>query len=185
MNEPGAREMLIAYEADIRDPTALQKYKMDCRHRAPLRKLARYVKGAHQFAKIPVKKWSVEHDRLENHLQPRPIMALHLDNTIRQGHEPAHNTCALSKGTPLRVGLEDRTDILEPEPATTMVFLECPAQRGIRIRDAFMKRINGHDSDVASTVASKDPNNAFKWKCAPEHAAGQSGSHTWKLRIPM
>ena len=67
----------------------------------------------------------------------------------------------------------------------TMVVVECPPETGIRIRDAFMKRINGHDSDVASTVASKDPNNAFKWKCASEHAAGQSGSHTWKLRIPM
>ena len=107
MNELGAREMLMAYEADRRDPTALQTYRMDCLHRAPLRKLARYVKGAYQFDKFPVKKWSVEHDRLENHLQPRPIMALHLDNTIRQGHEPAHKTYALSKGTPLQVGLED------------------------------------------------------------------------------
>ena len=85
MNEPGAREMLIAYEADRRDPTALQTYRMDCLHRAPLRKLARYVKGAYHFDQFPVKRRSFEHDRLENHLKPRPIMALHLDHTIRSG----------------------------------------------------------------------------------------------------
>ena len=38
---------------------------------------------------------------------------------------------------------------------------------------------------MASTIASKDPENAFKWKCAYEHTAGQGGSHAWKLRIPM
>ena len=66
-----------------------------------------------------------------------------------------------------------------------MVVVECPPETGIRTRDAFMKRINGHQSGVASTIASKDPKNAFKWKCASEQAAGQSVFHAWKLRIPM
>ena len=48
-----------------------------------------------------------------------------------------------------------------------------------------MKRINGHQSDVASTIASKDPHNTFRWKCASEHTAGQSGSHAWRLHLAM
>ena len=48
-----------------------------------------------------------------------------------------------------------------------------------------MKRINGHQSDVASTIASKDPHNTFRWKCASEHTAGQSGSHAWRRHLPM
>ena len=46
-----------------------------------------------------------------------------------------------------------------------MVVVEWPLETGIPTRDAFMKRINGHQSDVASTIASKDPENSFKWKC--------------------
>ena len=112
-------------------------------------------------------------------------MALHLDNTIKMGHEPTHKTYALTKGTPIQVGLEDRTDTLEPEPAKTTIVVECPPETGIRTRDAFMKRINGHQSDVASTIASKDPHNTFRWKCASKHTAGQSGSHAWRLHLPM
>ena len=48
-----------------------------------------------------------------------------------------------------------------------------------------MKRIKGHQSDVASTIASKDPHNTFRWKCASEHTAGQSGSHAWRPHLPM
>ena len=71
-------------------------------------------------------------------------MVLHLDNTIKMRHEPAHKTHALTKGTPIQVGLEDRTDALQPEPAKTNVVVECPLEAGIGTRDAFMKRINGH-----------------------------------------
>ena len=158
---------------------------MDCLHRAPLRKLARYVGGVYQFHKFPVRKWSPEPETLVDHLQPKPIMVFHLDNTIRMGHEPAHKTYALTKGTPIKVGLEERTDTLQPEPAKTTVVVECPPETGIRTRDAFMKRINGHQSDVASTIGSKDPHNTFRWKCASEHTAGQSGSHAWRLHVPM
>ena len=66
-----------------------------------------------------------------------------------------------------------------------MVVVECPLETGIRTRDAFMKCITGHQSNVASTAASKDPKNASKWKCASEHTTCQSSSHAWKLRIPM
>ena len=145
----------------------------------------RYVRGAYQFDKFPVRKWSPEHETLVDHLQPKPIMALHLDNTIKMGHEPTHKTYALTKGTPIQVGLEDRTDTLQPEPAKTTIVVECPRETGIWTRDAFMKRINGHQSDIASTIASKDPHNTFRWKCASEHTAGQSGSHAWRLHLPM
>ena len=185
LGDPGAKELILAYEADRQDITALQTYRMDCLHRAPLRKLARYVRGVYQFDKFPVRKWSPEHETMVDHLQPKPIMALHLDNTIKMGHEPTHKTYALMKGTPIQVGLEDRTDTLQPEPAKTTIVVECPPETGIRTRGAFMKRINGHQSDVASTVASKDPHNTFRWKCASEHTAGQSGSHAWRLHLPM
>ena len=75
--------------------------------------------------------------------------------------------------------------MLEPEPVKAMVVVESPPQTGNRTRDAFMKRINGHWCDVVSTTASKDLENTFKWKYASEHGAGQSGSHAWKLRLPM
>ena len=175
LGDPGAKELIPAYEADRQDTTALQTYRMDCLHRAPLRKLARYVRGVYQFDEFPVRKWSPKHDTLVDHLQPKPIMALHLDNTIKMGHEPTHKTYALTKGTPIQVGLEDRTDTLQPEPAKTTLVVECPPKIGIRTRDAFMKRINGHQSDVTSTIVSKDPHNTFRWKCASEHTAGQSG----------
>ena len=103
-------------------------------------------------------------------------MVLDLDNTIKMGHEPAHKAYTLTKGTPLQVGLEDRTDTLLPQPAKTTVVVEFPPETGIRTRDAFMKRVNGHQLDVASTIANNDPHNTFRWKCASEHAAGQSGS---------
>ena len=66
-------------------------------------------------------------------------MVLHLDNTIKMGHEPVQKTYAHTKGTPIQVGLGDRTDTLQPEPAKTMVVVECPPETGIRTRDAFMK----------------------------------------------
>ena len=106
--------------------------------------MSRYVRGVYQFHKFPVHKWSGEHERLMSHLQPRPIMPPHLDNTIKQGHEPTHRAYALPKGTPIHIGLENRNDTLEPEPAKIMVVVECPRETGIRTRDAFMKRINGH-----------------------------------------
>ena len=37
------------------------------------------------FDKFPVRKWSPEHDTLVDHLQPKPIMALHVNNTIKMG----------------------------------------------------------------------------------------------------
>ena len=185
LGDPGAKKLLLAYEADRQDTTALQNYHMDCLHRAPLRKLARYVRGVYRFDKFPVHKWSPEQDTLVDHLRPKPIMVLHLDNTMKTGHEPAHKTYALTKGTPIQVGLEDRTDTLQPEPAKTTVVVECPPETGIRTPDAFMKRINRHQSDVASTIASKDPNNTFRWKCASKHGAEQSGSHAWRLHLPM
>ena len=92
---------------------------MDSLHRAPLRGLARYVKGVYQFDKFLVRKWSPEQDKLVKHLQPRSIMSVHLDNTIKMGHEPTHRTYALTKGTSIQVGLEDRTDTLQLEPAKT------------------------------------------------------------------
>ena len=79
LGDPGAKELILAYEADRQDTTALQTYGMDCLHRAPLRKLARYVRCVYQFDKFPVHKWSPEHDTLVDHLQPKPIMPLHLD----------------------------------------------------------------------------------------------------------
>ena len=126
-----------------------------------------------------------EQDSLVDHLPPKPIMVLHLDNTIKMGHEPAHKTCALTKGTPIQVRLEDRTDTLQQELAKTTVVIECPPETGIRTRDAFMKRVNGHQSDIASTIASKDPHTTFWCKCASEHTTGQSGSHAWMLHLPM
>ena len=83
-----AKELLLAYEADRQDTRALQTYRMDCLHRAPLRKLARCVKGVYQCDQFPVRKWSREQDKVVEHLQARRIMALHLDNTIKMGHDP-------------------------------------------------------------------------------------------------
>ena len=57
-NEPRARELLVAHEADRHNPTTLQTYRMDCLHGAPLRKLSRYTRGVYQFDKFPVNKWS-------------------------------------------------------------------------------------------------------------------------------
>ena len=91
-----------------------------------------------------VRKWSPELETLVDHLQPKPIMLLHLDNTITMGQEPAHKTYVLTKGTPIQVGLEDRTDTLQPEPVKTTVVVECPPETSIRTRDAFMKGLNGH-----------------------------------------
>ena len=104
-------------------------------------------------------------------------MALDLDTTIKMGHEPTHKTYALTKGTPIQVGLEDRTDTLQPEPAKNTVVVECPPETGIRTHDTFMKRVNGHQSNATSTIASKDPHDTFRWKYASEHTAGQSGLH--------
>ena len=112
-------------------------------------------------------------------------MVLHPDNTIKMGHEPAHKTYALTKGTPIQVGLEDRKDTRQPESDKITVLVECPPETSIRKRDAFVKRINGHQSVVASTTASKDPHNTFWWECASEHSVGQSGSHAWRLHLPM
>ena len=112
-------------------------------------------------------------------------MFLHLDNTIKMGQEPAHKTYALTKGTPIQVGPEDRASTLQSEPAKATVVVECRPETGIRTRDTFMKRINVHQSYVASTIASKDPHNTFRWKCASEHTAGQSWSHAWRLNLPM
>ena len=112
LSDPEAKKLLLAYEADRQDTTALQTYRIDCLHRAALLKLAGYVRGVYQFDKLPIRKWSPEQENLVDHLQPKPIMVLHLDNTIKMGHEPAHKTYALTKGTPIQVGLEDRTDAL-------------------------------------------------------------------------
>ena len=185
LSDRGAKEQILAYEADRQDSTALQTYRMDCLHRAPLWKLARYVRGVYQFDEFPARKWSPERNTLVYHLQPTPIMVLHPDNTNKMGHEPAHQTYTLTKGTPIQVGLEDRKDTLQPDSPKTTVVVECPPELGIRTRDAFRKHINGHQSDVASTIASKDPHNTFWWKCASEHTAGQSGSHAWRLHLPM
>ena len=163
----------------------MQTYRMDCLHRALLRKLARYVRGVYQSDKFPVRKWSPEQDTLVDHLQPKPIMVVHLDNNIKMGHELAHKTYALTKGTPIQVGLEDRADTLQPKPAKTTLVVECPPEAAIRTRGAIMKRNNGHQFDVASTIASKDPHNTFRWKCSSEHTAGQSGSHAWRLHLSM
>ena len=103
-------------------------------------------------------------------------MALHLHNTIKQGQEPTHRAYTVSKGTPLQNRPENPKNTLGPKPAKTLVVVECPPETWIRNQDAFMKRINGHQSDVASMITSKDPHKAFKWKCASEHTAGQSGS---------
>ena len=115
-------------------------------HRAPLRKLSRCVRRVYQFDKYPVRKWSVEKERLNDHLQPRPIMALQVDNTIKIGHEPTHKTYALTNGTPLKMGLETRNDALEPEPAEAMLLVECPPRDG----DLHPRRLNGHRCGVAS-----------------------------------
>ena len=101
LSDLGAKELLLAYEADRQDTTALQTYRMDCLHCAPLRKLARYVRRVYQFDKFPIRKWSREQDRLVDQLHPKAIMVLHLDNTIQMGHEPARKTYALTKGTPI------------------------------------------------------------------------------------
>ena len=53
-------------------------------------------------------------------------MALHLGNPIKQGHEPTHRAFTQSKGTPIQVGLKNRNETLELEPAKTMVVVECP-----------------------------------------------------------
>ena len=53
LSDPGAKEVLVAYKADRQDTTALQTYHMDGVHRAPLRKLARYVRGVYEFDKLP------------------------------------------------------------------------------------------------------------------------------------
>ena len=60
LSELGVRELLAAYEADRQDPRALQTSRMDCLHRAPLRKLSWYVRGGYQFDKFPVHKSSAE-----------------------------------------------------------------------------------------------------------------------------
>ena len=102
---------------------------MDCLHRAPLWKLARYVRGVYQFDKYRVTKWAAKNDQLKRHpptTEPRPIMALHSDNAIKQGHEPAHRAFTLSNGSPIQLGLEKCTDTLEPESTKTMVVFECP-----------------------------------------------------------
>ena len=88
LSDPGAKELILAYEVDRQDTTALQTYHMDCLHRAPLRKLARYVRGVYQFDKFPVRKWSPEQETLFDHLQPKPIMVLHQDNTIKMDTSP-------------------------------------------------------------------------------------------------
>ena len=185
MNDPRAKEVLLAYDADRQDTTALQTYRMHCLHRALLRKLVPYEKGVYPFDKFPIREWSLEQDTLVDHLQPKPLMVVYLDNTIKMGHEPTHKTYALTKGTPIHVGLDDRTDTLQHEPAKTMVVVECPPETSVRTREAFMKRINRLQSDVASTIASKDPHNTFRRKCASEHTAGYSGSHAWRLHLPM
>ena len=128
LNEPRARELLVAYEADKQDPTLLQTYCMDCLRSAPLQKLSQYVCGVYQCDKFPINKWSAEHNQPKNHLEPTPIMALHLDNTIKQGHEPTHEAFALSKGMLIQGGLENPKNTLEPEPAKTMVLVECPPE---------------------------------------------------------
>ena len=130
---------------------------MDCLHRAPLQILSRYVRSVYQFDQFPVCKWSMEKERRDDHLQPRPIMALHPGNTIKIGREPTHKTYPLTKGTPLKVGLENRSDVLEPKLAQAMVVVGCPPETGIHTCDTFMKCINRHQCNVASTVASKDP----------------------------
>ena len=58
LSDPGAKERLLAYEADRQDTTALETYRMGCLHRAPLRKLARYIIGVYQVDKLPVRKSS-------------------------------------------------------------------------------------------------------------------------------
>ena len=90
-----------------------------------------------------------------SHLQPKPIMALHLDNTIKQGHEPTHLAHALSKGTPIYIGLDNQNDTLKPESAKTMEVVECPCETRVCTRDAFMKRINGHQSGAGLCIATK------------------------------
>ena len=45
LNDPGAKELLLGYEAERQDTTALQTYRMDSLHQAPLQNLARSVKG--------------------------------------------------------------------------------------------------------------------------------------------
>ena len=72
LSQPCAPELLVAYEADRQDLTALQTYRMDCHHRAPLRKPSRYVREVSQFDKFPVHKWLAEHERLVSHVQPFP-----------------------------------------------------------------------------------------------------------------
>ena len=54
-------------------------------------------------------------------------MALHLDNTIKQGHKQIHWAYTLSKGTPIHIGLENRDDTLEPEP---WWWWSAPSKRG-------------------------------------------------------
>ena len=185
LSDPGAKELILAYEADRQDTTALQTYRMDCLHRAPLRKLARYVRGVYQFDKFPVRKWSPEQETLVDHLQPKPIMVLHLDNTIKMGHEPHTKPTHSRRAHQYRWDWRTAQIHCNQKQAKTTVVVECPPETSIRTRDAFMKRINGHQSDVASTIASKDPHNTFRWKCASEHTAGQSGSHAWRLHLPM
>ena len=86
--------------------------------------------------------------------------------------------CAITKGTPIRLCLEDRTNTLEPKQAKM-----CPSEMGICTRHSFC--INIHQSDVASTIANKDINNTLNQKCAFEHMAIQSGSRAWKLCMHM
>ena len=121
LNDPEAKELLLAYKADRQDTPALQTYRMDCLHCAPLRKLARHVKRVYHFDKFLVRKRSPEQDSLADRLQPKPIMVPHLDDTIKMGHEPAHKTYTLTKGTPIHVGLEDRRDTLQPRLSKTTV----------------------------------------------------------------
>ena len=53
LSELGARELLVAYEANNRkEPTTPHTYRMDCLHMVPLRKLARCIRGVYRFDKF-------------------------------------------------------------------------------------------------------------------------------------
>ena len=100
-------------------------------------------------------------------------MALHLDNTTKLGHEPTHKTYTLSNGTPLKVGRRTAMTCSNHNRRMPGWLWANPApQTGICTCDEFMKHINRHRCDMASTVAIKDPENKVKRKCAPEHTSG-------------
>ena len=80
-------------------------------------------------------------------------------------HDFHAKTCiffTFTMGAPVRLGLEDRANTLEPEPAKMTVVVECPPEMGFRTRHSFC--INSHQSNVASTIANKDINNTFNQK---------------------